>query len=89
MSQVDGYKHLRARPDNWRKQLWFKDRNMNVWHLVSVMLANGETPEETAKCRGMPLEAVLEALDYYGKHKDTVRADVEEEGLRLRQAGLL
>jgi uncharacterized protein (DUF433 family) len=53
------------------------------------MLCEGETPEETAKNFGLPLEAVLEALDYYQHNKALVDAETEEEGQRLRAQGWL
>jgi uncharacterized protein (DUF433 family) len=53
------------------------------------MLQEGETPEETAKNFGLPLEAVQEALDYYHRNKALVDAETEEEGRRLRAKGQL
>lgn len=83
------YQYLEPRPHPWRKILWIKGRNMHVWHLVATMLREGETPEETAKNFGLPLEAVLEALDYYQHNKALVDAETEEEGQRLREQGWL
>ena len=82
------YKYLEARSHPWRKILWIKDRNMHVWHLLATMLREGETPEETAKNFGLPVEAVLEALDYYQRNKSLVEAESEEEGRRLHAVGL-
>ncbi len=87
MSTQNEYKHLEARPDDWRKQLWLKDRNMTVWHLVASARANRQTPEEVAKDRGLPLEAVLEAFDYYEKNQEVVQADVDEEKRWLIEQG--
>ena len=89
MSGLDGYKYLREKPGTWRKQLWFKGRNMSAWHMIAVMRANGYTPEQAAKDYHMPLEAVFEAIDYYQKNKALIEAEVDEEGRRLREAGLL
>lgn len=83
------YRYLEPRLHPWRKILWVKGRNMHVWHLVATMLREGETPEETAKNFGLPLEAVLEALDYYQRNKALVDAETEEEGQRLRAQGWL
>lgn len=83
------YKYLESRPHPWRKILWIKGRNMHVWHLVATMLREGETPEETAKNFGLPVEAVLEALDYYQRNKALVDAETEEEGQHLRAKGPL
>ncbi len=75
----DNYKYLEPRPENWRKQLWIKGRNMTVWHLIATMRTERQTPEQTAKNRSLPLEAVREAMHYYILHKDIVEADTEEE----------
>lgn len=73
------YKYLEPRPENWRKQLWIKGRNMTVWHLIGAMRTERYTPEKTAKNFDLPLEAILEAMHYYILHKDIVEADTDEE----------
>lgn len=83
------YKYLEQRPHPWRQILWIKGRNMHVWHLVATMLREAETPEETAKNFSLPVEAVLEALDYYRRNKALVDAETEEEGRRLSVKGHL
>ena len=83
------YKYLEARPHPWRKILWIRGRHMHVWHLLATMLREGETAEETAKNFGLPVEAVLEALDYYRRNKALVDSDTDEEGRRLHAAGYL
>jgi uncharacterized protein (DUF433 family) len=60
---------------------------MHVWHVVATMLREGETPEETARNFGLPVEAVQEALDYYQHNRALVDAETEEEGRRLRARG--
>jgi uncharacterized protein (DUF433 family) len=81
------YQHLEARPHKWRKQLWIKGRNMCVWHLLTSMWAERMTPEEVAKDYGLPVEAALEALDYYEKNKEIVHADAEQEKQWMREHG--
>ncbi|MCS6858927.1 MAG: hypothetical protein NZT92_01245 [Abditibacteriales bacterium] len=81
------YKHLEARPHPWRKQLYIKGRNMTVWQLIAPARAENQTPEEVAKDRGLPLEAVLEAYNYYEKNKALIEAEVEEEKRRLIKKG--
>ena len=83
------YKYLEARRHPWRKIHWIRDRNMHVWHLLATMLREGETPEETAKNFGLPVEAVLEALDYYRRNKALVDSETDEEGRRLHATGYL
>jgi len=83
------YQHLEPRPHPWRQILWIKGRNMHVWHLVATILREGETPEETAKNFGLPVEAVREALNYYQRNKALVDAETEEEGKRVQAKGRL
>ncbi|MGH8010537.1 MAG: DUF433 domain-containing protein, partial [Candidatus Binatia bacterium] len=81
--------YLEPRPHRWRKILWIKGRKMHVWHVVATLLREGETPEDTAKNFGLPVAAVLEALNYYQRHKALVDAETAEEGRRLHAHGLL
>jgi|SRR6266542_1824713 len=87
--KVEEYKYLRARPDNWRRQLWLKGRNMTVAHLVYGMRANGmlDDPEAAAANWALPVKQVREALEYYQRHRDIVEADQDEEKRRLLEAG--
>ncbi|MDW8030031.1 MAG: DUF433 domain-containing protein, partial [Armatimonadota bacterium] len=73
------YRYLEARPQTGRKQLYIKGRNMTVWQLLTAMWADNETPEQVAKNRDLPIEAIYEALDYYEKNKDLIHAEVDEE----------
>ena len=81
------YKYLEPRAHQWRRTLWIKGRNMHVWHLVATLLREGETAEQTAKNFDLPVEAVLEALDYYQRNKALVDAETDEEGQRLQAKG--
>jgi uncharacterized protein (DUF433 family) len=89
METAASYHYLEARPHPWRKILWLKGRHMHVWHVVATMLREEETPEETAKNFGLPVEAVHEALNYYQRNKALVDAETAEEGRRLRIKGQL
>jgi uncharacterized protein (DUF433 family) len=79
------YQYLEARPHHWRKQLCIKGRNMTVWHLVTWMWVNEMTPEEVAKDYGLPVEAALEAIDYYEKNKELIHAEAQEEKRLLKE----
>jgi uncharacterized protein (DUF433 family) len=46
------------------------------------MLSNNLTPEQTAEAYGLPVEAVLEAWQYYQENKALVDAEVREERRR-------
>lgn len=60
---------------------------MTVWQLLCQMWVNGETPEEAALNRGLPVEAVYEALDYYKHNRDLLLTEAAEEERRLRELG--
>lgn len=62
---------------------------MTVWQLIGAMRAGGYTKEQAAENYDLPLEAVEEAMAYYDEHRGLIEAEVEEEGRRLREAGLL
>ena len=47
------------------------------------------TPEELAEGYQVPLEAVLEALDYVERNQPIIQADHDREAARLRARGLL
>jgi uncharacterized protein (DUF433 family) len=74
------YKYLITRPGKWKKQLYIKGRGcLTARHVVGTMVANHLTPEETAEGYGLPVEAVLEAWEYYQENKTLVDAEVGEE----------
>lgn len=81
------YCHLEVRPHRWKKQLWIKGRNVSVWQLLCVMWGDGQTPEEAARDRSLPVEAIYEALDYYEKNKELIHAEAAEEKRRLIARG--
>ncbi|MDW8030034.1 MAG: DUF433 domain-containing protein [Armatimonadota bacterium] len=83
------YKYLELRPETGRKQAYIKGRNMTVWQLLATMWANNQTPEQAAKNRSLPVEAIYEALDYYEKNKDLIHAEVDEETQWLKERGLI
>jgi uncharacterized protein (DUF433 family) len=79
----NGYQYLVARSDKWKKQLYVKGRGcLTARHVVGMMLSNQLTPEETAKAYSLPVEAVLEAWQYYQENNELVDAEVREERRR-------
>jgi uncharacterized protein (DUF433 family) len=89
MSAKVTYKYLEARPHRWRRQLWIRGRHITVWQLIGAMRAGGYTKEQAAENYDLPVEAVEEAMAYYNENRGLIEAEVEEEGRRLREAGLL
>lgn len=83
MSVQTKYKYLVARPDKWKKQLYVKGRgSLTARHVVGTMQANNLTVEETAKNYGLPVEAILECIQYYEENKGLIDAEVREERTR-------
>lgn len=84
------YPHLEARPGSNYRQLFLKGRRIRavvMYHAVHG--PDPRTPEEVARDFEIPLEAVLEALDYVEHNPEAIRADQEREEASLRARGLL
>jgi uncharacterized protein (DUF433 family) len=90
MSVETTYQWLEPKPYKTRtRQLGIKGRNILVWNLVANIVVSGEAPEAVAQDRHLPLEAVLEALEYYRANQNWIDQEVEATGAALRQRGLL
>jgi hypothetical protein len=94
MSTDNPYKHLEHRPGGIARQPFIKGIKIRADTLYSAFIEKidddgnvtlGQTPEEIANDRGLPLEAVLEAIDWCEKHYDVVLAD-RARGNRLLEA---
>ena len=83
------WKYLERRPEKRTQQLCIKGRNMKVWHLVQPIVVGEDSPEDMAANYRLPLEVVLEALQYYRENEAMILAEVEEEGRMLREESLL
>ena len=84
------YPNLEARPGSNYRQLFLKGRRIRavvMYHAVHG--PDPRTPEEVARDFEVPLEAVLEAVDYVERHPEVIRADQEREEASLRARGLL
>jgi len=64
------YRYLEPKPYKRAKQPGIKGRNMTVWNLVATMRTEGFTVKETTEGFALPVEAVLEALEYYEENKE-------------------
>ncbi len=76
------YTWLVAMPHPWRKQLSIAGRRMTAGQLVSIMEANGLDAKAAAEDLALPLEAVLEAVDYVARNRQLVLAEAAEERRR-------
>ena len=84
------YQHLEARPGSNYRQFWLKGRRIRA-AVVDEEIHGPEplTPEEFAQGYQVPLEAVLEALDYVARNRPLIEQEREREAARLRARGLL
>jgi uncharacterized protein (DUF433 family) len=91
MSQTEKhYKHLEARPGSNYRTLWIKGRRIRATVVDEVIHGPDPcSPEEYAENFQVPLEAVLEALDYVAHNQELIQQERQHEVDRLRARGLI
>jgi hypothetical protein len=82
------WKYLTERAHAWRRQLYVKGRKLRAATVWLDMQVNGMTRDEAAANWELPLEAIDEIARYCEECADLIRAEAEEERLRLRLAGV-
>ena len=88
-SETD-YQHLESRPDSNYRQLFLKGRRIRAAVVDEAIHGpDPRTPEEFARDYQVPLEAVLEALDYVSRNRPLIEQERDREAARLRARGLL
>src|SRR2546426_9456353 len=89
MSVQVQYEFLESRPRSNYKQLWVKGLHMRAEVLYRYTIGpEPESPEEVAKEYNLPVEAVLEAIDYCTRNKDLLDAERSREAASIRARGL-
>jgi uncharacterized protein (DUF433 family) len=89
MAEATGYKWLEPRPDSNYRQLFFKGRKLFAQTLYRATVGlEPRTPEETADDYDVPLEAVLEAIDYCRHNEDLLRQERDRELVSIKALGL-
>jgi uncharacterized protein (DUF433 family) len=89
MGEMPNYKHLEPRPGSNYRQWFTKGRKIRVRVLYDLTLGDEPmTPEEVAADYDLPLEMVLEAIDYCNRFPEVLQRDweMEEAGMRELQA---
>ena len=83
------YRHLEPRPGSNYRQFFLKDRRIRA-AVVDQAIHGPDpfTPEEFAEEYQVPLEVVLEALDYVNQNRLLIERERDEEAARLRARGL-
>ena len=80
MAVATQYHYLVTRPEKAKKQLYVRGRgSLTARDVVGTLMSNNLTPEQTADAYSLPVEAVLEACQYYEENKSLVDAEVREE----------
>ena len=83
------YNHLEARPGSNYCQLFVKGRRIRAVILYDeTRNIEPRTPEQIATDYDVPLEAVLEAIDYCRRNPEVLAADYQMEEESIRKYGL-
>jgi uncharacterized protein (DUF433 family) len=82
------YQHLEPRPGSNYRQLFLKGRRIRA-AVVDEGIHGPDpfTPEEFAREYQVPLEAVLEALDYVAQNRPLIEQERDHEAARLHARG--
>jgi uncharacterized protein (DUF433 family) len=84
------YQHLEPRPGSNYRSLFLKGRRIRTVVVDEAIRGPDPfTPEEFARDYQVPLEAVLDALDYVAKNRPLIEQERDREASRLRARGLL
>lgn len=77
------YKYLVSRPDKWKKQFYVRDRgSLTARDVYGVMVTMEWSPEQVAEDYNLPVEVVLECIEYCQENWDLISAEVREERIR-------
>lgn len=69
--------------------MFVRGLNLRASRLVQWMESEGLTPEQAAADRDLPLEAIVEAMDYVKNNAQLIADDLARERQLLEQKGLL
>lgn len=84
------YQHLEPRPGSNSRQFFLKGRRIRAAVVDEVVHGpDPRTPEEFAEDYQIPLEVVLEALDYAARNRTLIQQERDRETAHLRALGLL
>jgi len=72
---LNAYCYLAQRDSSGYRELFICGTNLRAQSLVSDMENEGRGPEETAAVYHLPLEAVLEAVEYVHANEEFVAAE--------------
>ena len=82
--------HLEYRPGSNYRTMWIKGRRIRATVVdAAIHRPDPRSPEEFAEDFQVPLDAVLEALDYVAQNQELIRQERRAEVAELRAMGLL
>jgi len=82
------YQYLEPRPGSNYRQLFLKGRRIRAAVVDEVIHGpDPRTPEEFAQDYEIPLEVVLEALDYVARNRPLIEQERDREAANLRARG--
>jgi uncharacterized protein (DUF433 family) len=80
MTRTNEYKHLGPRQGSRYRQFFINGTRVRAEVVYGDIVGPEKmTPEEVARDRNLPLEAVLECVDYCEKNADLLRQEWEED----------
>ena len=86
------WKYLARKPGSNYQQLFVKGRNIPARTLYGATVPGedypGRTPEEVAADFNVPLDIVLEAIEYCKSNPPELRADLEMEEALMEASGM-
>ncbi len=82
------WQYLETRSDSWRKQLYIKGRKLRARTVWSDMIVNEDTLSEAADNWDLPLQAIVEVIDYCQSHQDLLQQEAEMERKYLEEKGV-
>lgn len=89
MLNTSRYQYLEPRAGSFYQELFVRGVNLRASRLVAWMDTEHLTPEQAALDRGLPTEAVLEAIDYVRSCQDVIQRDSQRERDLLLERGLV
>jgi uncharacterized protein (DUF433 family) len=83
------YQHLESRPRSNYRQLWVKGRHMRAEVLYRCTVGpEARKPEDVARDYDLPVEVVMEAIDYSIRNRALLDAERDREEMRMKERGL-
>ena len=70
---ITQWQYLESRPHPWWKKLYFKGKKLKANDVWIDMMVNRETPEEAAESWDLPLDTVMETIEYCKTHQELLR----------------